>query len=370
MIATVILFTLWSFTPLPAPVQQETFFKETPPPLTDIIITINPEALVNQINAVLDYFQKYKNQDPGAIHAGLFSQLGISLTDVEATLRFLKDTVAEDIKNKTEFRLADPQFLKKNFRFFRWLPQHPSVRFEKSGAADFPSREVIKITKYAVFTIQGSLKKNAVFKYALYSLPNDEKGMSLQEAEKHKSSLCRFRYTKQQVLTGVYDQGGAEPLVWVTRRGLEEALMEGTICVELPEGEKRFFNVDRGNNIPFDPTIKNHRHQKRYWYFGRVRQPNGYGLDIGSQMPIFPGTVFAGDIHNLGLGKVMGVFYNEPGSGKPKMMLGVLADTGGAFRPNLFQLDYYVGVLNSRKEFNRTVKTLPAFAEVYFLVKK
>jgi hypothetical protein len=364
MLAAILFFSLWCFTPPPVPVLPDVFLKEIPPPLTDISITINPEALVQQIDAVLDYFQKYKDQDPDAVNAGLLSQQGISLADVETTLRFLKDTVTEDIKNKAEFRLADPQFLKTHFRFFQWLPHPPSATSEA------PGREMIKITKYAVFTIKGSLKKNAVFKYALYSLPNDEKGMSLQEAEKHKDRLCRFRYTKRQVLAGAYDQGGVEPLAWVTRRGLEEALMEGTICVELPEGEKRFFNVDRGNDIPFDPTIKNHRHQQRYWYFGRVLQPQGYGLDINSQIPIFSGVTFAGDVHGLGLGKVMGVFYNEPGSGKAKMMLGVLADTGGAFRPNLFQLDYYVGVLNSRKEFNQTVKTLPAFAEVYLLIKK
>lgn len=370
MLTAIVFIFLWCFALPPFPAQQETFFKEIPPPLTDVSIIINPEALVNQIDAVLVYFQQYKNQDPEAVNAGLFSQLGISLTDVEATLRFLKDTVTEDIKNKTESRLEDPQFLKKHFRFFQWLPNPPPAPSDTSGAAHSPSREMIKITKYAVFTIQGSLKKNAVFKYALYSLPNDEKGMSPQEAEKHKDHLCRFRYTKQQVLAGAYDQGGAEPLAWVTRRGLEEALMEGTICVELPEGEKRFFNVDRGNGIPFDPTIKNHRLQQRYWYFGQVRQPQGYGLDIGSQMPIFPGAAFAGDIDNLGLGKVMGVFYHDPGSGKPKMVLGVLSDTGGAFRPNLSQLDYYIGVLNSRKEFNRIVKTLPSFAKVYFIIKK
>ncbi len=364
IIAAIIFFSLWCFAPPLVPTLPDTFFKETLAPLTDISITINPEALVNQIDAVLDYFLKYKNQDLEAVNAGLFSQLGISLSDVETTLRFLKDTVTEDLKNKTKLRLKDPQFLKKHLRFFQWLPHPPSA------TSDAPSHEMIKITKYAVFTIKGSLKKNAVFKYALYGLPDDEKGMSLQEAEKHRDRLCRFRYTKRQVLAGVYGQGGAEPLVWVTRRGLEEALMEGSICVELVGGKKLFFNVDRGNDIPFDPTIKNHRHQQRYWYFGRVRQPQGYGLDIGSQMPIFAGAAFAGDVYSLGLGKVMGLFYNEPGSGKGKMMLGILADTGGAFRPNLFQLDYYIGVLNSREEFNHAAKTLPAFAEVYFFIKR
>jgi hypothetical protein len=193
--------------------------------------------------------------------------------------------------------------------------------------------------------------------------------MSLEEAEKQKHRLSRFKYTKQQVLAGIYDKGGAKPLAWVTRQGLEEALMEGSICIELPGEEKKYFNVDRNNGLPYGPKIKNPRDQKRYWYFGEVQQPQGYGMDIHSQMRIFPGAGFAGDVYNLGLGKLLGLFYKDR-SGKQKMRIGILADTGGAFTPNLSQLDYYAGVFNTRAQFNQKVQTLPAFAEVYLFIKK
>ncbi len=339
-------------------IEVEKFFKETA--LDNTFILMDTEKMLRQVEEVLNYFQKYKKKDPIAVYAGIFSQLGITLSDVESTLRFLKDIIDEDIKRGKGCRLQDPQFLRKNFRVFRWFPYN----------RNHPGGEKIRITKYAIFIVKGSRKKNSVYKCALYGLPGDEAGMSVEEAEKQKHRLCRFRYTKQQVLAGAYDNGGAVPLVWVTRQGLEEALMGGTICVELLGGQKRHFNVDRNNGIPYDPAIKNPRDQARYWYFGQVKQPQGYGMDIMSQVGIFPGAAFAGDIYNLGLGKLMGISYKNPGDSRKKMRLGILADTGGAFTPNLFQLDYYAGVFPSRSEFKRKVKTLPDFARVYILIKK
>jgi hypothetical protein len=339
-------------------IEVKRFFKETS--LDNTVILMNPEAVLRQVEEVLNYIQKYKKKDPMAVNAGIFSQLGITLSDVESTLRFLKDIIEEDMKRGTRFRLQDPGFLRKNFRIFQWFPY----------SRNHPGEEEIRITKYAIFTIKGSHRKNSVYQYALYGLPLDETGMSLEEAEKQKHRLCRFKYTKQQVLADAYDNGGASPLVWVTRQGLEEALMGGSVCVELPGGKKRYFNVDRNNGIAYDPAIKNPRDQARYWYFGQVPQPKGHGMDILSQIAIFPTAAFAGDIYNLGLGKLMGISYKNPGDNRQKMRLGILADTGGAFTPNLFQLDYYAGVFFSRRKFKRKVKTLPDFANVYILIKK
>jgi hypothetical protein len=339
-------------------IEVKRFFKETS--LDNTTILMNPEAMLRQVEEVLNYFQKYKKKDPIAVYAGIFSQLGITLSDVESTLRFLKDVIDEDLKRGTECRLQNPQFLRKNFRVFRWFPY----------SRNHPVGEEIRITKYAIFIVKGSRKKKSVYKYALYGLPQDEAGMSPEEVEKQEHRLCRFKYTKQQVLAGAYDNGGAPPLVWVTRQGLEEALMGGAICVELAGGLKKYYNVDRNNGIPYDPTIKNPKNQARYWYFGQVPQPQGYGMGIMSHIAIFPNAAFAGDIYNLGLGKLMGISYRNPGDNGQKMRLGILADTGGAFTPNLFQLDYYAGVFPSHRKFKRKVKTLPDFASVYILIKK
>ena len=324
--------------------------KETTLGKADIVL--KQKELSDQIDAVLNYFHTYKGDDPSAVNAGIFSRLGITLADVEATLRFSRKIIDEDREKGVPCRLTDPKFLNEHFQVIQWFP----FRSGHSSARE------IRLTKYAVFTIKGNLEKTTVYKYALYALPFDEKGMSLKEAEKKKDSLSRFRYTKQQVLDGVYEDGGAVPLIWVTRDGLEESLMQGSICVELPNGEKRYYNVDRNNGFSYDPRIRNPRDQKRYWYFGRVDQPRGYGMDIQSQMPIFPDAAVAGDVYNLGLGKLMGISYNGK-DGERKIRLVILADTGGAFSPNLYQLDYYCGVIQTRNEFREH----PEFVRVFIL---
>jgi len=377
MIGAAVIFFLFDFVPCPGvaeagrqevrlvdefgkeagSVDIKNVFREVP--LADTSVLIEPGAVVKQVEAVLGYFKEYRERDPGVVSAGIFSRLGVTFTDVEATLRFIKAVINEDREKGTACRLEDPRFVGEHFRVFRWSPY---------GSGEGAARE-IRITKYAVFTIPGSLKRDSVYRYALYGLPGDERGMSLEEAEGRRRDLSRFRYTKQQVLAGVYDKGGAEPLAWVTRKGLEEALMEGTVCVRLANGGARYFNVDRNNGMPYDPRIRDPWEQRRYWYFGRVDGPRGYGMDIGSQVRLYSGGAVAGDVYNLGLGKVVGIFYRD-GSGKEKMTLSILADTGGAFSPNLYKLDYYLGVLATREEFRKRAAALPEFARVYILVKK
>jgi hypothetical protein len=50
--------------------------------------------------------------------------------------------------------------------------------------------------------------------------------------------------------------------------------------------------------------------------------------------------------------------------------LGVIADTGGAFLPNLHQLDFLTGVFDSHEKFQAYSKKLPEYTNAYFLVKK
>lgn len=319
-------------------------------------IQLEPGALRAQARAVLTYLQEHKKDDPRTLRTGLFSRLNVSMGDVEATLRFIGKIIDEDITSKRPSRLTDPEFLGKHFRVFRWWPSPP----RRDGK--------IRITKYAVFTIPGSSQKTSVFDCALYGLPEDEQGMSMAEAEKNKHKLTRFKYTKQQVLAGAVKN--APPLVWVTRDGLEEALMEGSVCVKMENGTKRFFNVDRGNEIPYNRFIKNRRDQERYWYFGEVKQPRGYGLDVRSQVRLFENAAVAGDVDNVGFGKFLGIRYLSREDGKKKMRLVLLADTGGAFTPNLRQLDYYVGICRDTTHFKQKTRYLPGYGAVLVFIKK
>ncbi len=326
-------------------------FRETM--LPSLKVVCEPEAMLKQIDQVRLYFKKYREKDPRAVSPGLLSSLNVTLNDVEATLLFCRDILKDDLKKGKKSRLRDPVFLNKHFRVLRWYPEPGNTG--KKGC--------IRITKYAVFTITGREKKDAVFKYALYALPDDEKGMSLKETQKNRGTLSRFKYTKQEVTAGVYDEGGASPLVWLRKDGLEKALMQGTICIRDERNGKRFFNVNRSNDIPYDSKIDNPKNQKRYWYFFEVKEPKGYGLDADSMVTIYPDAALAGDLVNLGLGKIMAIKGRS-------IRLGILADTGGAFTPGLDRLDYFAGVFDTTKKFWQKAKTIPEFAEVYILIKK
>ncbi len=156
------------------------------------------------------------------------------------------------------------------------------------------------------------------------------------------------------------------PIIWLSREGIEEALLQGTISVTLPDGKQRLFNVDKCNDIPYDRSIKDKHAQKRYWYFKEVAGFYGFKGKVES----VPGISLAGDVYNLGLGKLIALKSTNKETHKPELRLGILSDTGGAFENNLYQLDCFTGLFNTRDEFNAHIKNLPMFAQAYILIKK
>lgn len=108
--------------------------------------------------------------------------------------------------------------------------------------------------------------------------------------------------------------------------------------------------------------------QKRYWYFKQVDAIKGYGHNIDAKISIKPGVTFAGDVLNIGLGRVIVIEHNQ--AGHEHLQMGVIADTGGAFLPNLAQLDFLAGIFQSEADFDRYTQKLPTYANAYILVKK
>ena len=146
--------------------------------------------------------------------------------------------------------------------------------------------------------------------------------------------------------------------------------MQGTISVTMPSGSKKVFNVDRNNGIPYDKTLKDRMAQKRYWYFRELTGIMGYEAQPGNKVPILPEVAFAGDVEHLGLGTLIAVRYEHPKTGAKEVRIGVLADTGGAFAANLYQLDYFAGTFPNRDKFNEFARGLPPYVEAFILVKK
>ncbi|MEH2275799.1 MAG: hypothetical protein V7K40_13695 [Nostoc sp.] len=296
------------------------------------------------------YFQDYSSEDPDILRTGILATQGVTVQDVIKTLDFMIVVLKEDIANNRATRLQDPKFINTNFRVIKWSAYNPNNKQQKQ----------LRITKYAVFTHSGSRKKTSTFNTPIYSL------------KESNNDKFYTRYTKQDVLSGIYEPGGREfgkvtSLAYLTRNGLEEAIMEGTILINFTDGYKAFFNVDRNNGMSYIRGLKATA-QKRYWYFREVDAIKGYGYKIDAKISVKPGVTFAGDVLNIGLGKVIVIEHTQ--GGRKHLQMGVIADTGGAFLPNLYQLDFLAGIFKNKKQFGQHITQLPEYATAYFLVKK
>jgi hypothetical protein len=314
-------------------------------------VNFNQADLLTTLVNTRKYYQEHSSADPDILRPGLLATQGVTIDDTLKTLDFMITVLQDDISNGRQTRLQNPDFINQNFRVIKWTAHNPKK----------PAQKQVRLTKYAVFTHPGSRRKTEAFSIPIYSLKDE-----------FASDKFYTKYTKQDVLSGIYEPGGkeygkVEPLAYLTRQGLEEALMEGTILINFPDGTSGYFNVDRSNEIAFVKGV-NPRKQKRYWYFRKVDAIKGYGYKIDAKISIKPGVTFAGDVLNIGLGRMI-VLDGGKGNNR-RLRMAVIADTGGAFLPSLYQLDYLSGVFKSKGDFQDYVRTLPEFANAYILVKK
>ncbi|MBD2444500.1 hypothetical protein H6G25_15175 [Dolichospermum sp. FACHB-1091] len=314
-------------------------------------INFNQTDLLSVLTNTREYFQKYASEDPDIQRTGILITQGVTVKDILKTLDFMIAVLEEDIAKKQTTRLQDPNFINTNFRVIKWSAHNP----------ENPQQKQLRITKYAAFIHPGSRKKTSKYNTPVYAL-------------KQELSQDKFytKYTKQDVLSGIYEPGGKEfgkvkPIAYLTRNGLEAALMQGTVLVNFTDGTKEFLNVDKNNGMSYIRGVKA-TSQKRYWYFKEVDAIKGYGYKIDAKISIKPGVTFAGDVLNIGLGRIIVIEDNQ--NGKKRLKMGVIADTGGAFLPNLYQLDFLAGTFASEKDFQQYIHKLPEYTNAYILVKK
>lgn len=316
-------------------------------------ITTDLAALYEVAHSTLSFIKKHEHKEwflP--VKTGLLEQKGIAFEDVKKTLSFIVKIIDQD-KGKNKQRMLDLDFLRTHFTFIHWLPDLETAH----KRAVYPEKDKLRITKYLIYQVRGSSTKTDNFTCALYSIE-----------EKDKDILKK--YTKQDVVAGAFDaEKKAQPLVWLSRDDLEEALMQGTIYVKMPDNKERIFNVAYNNGIAYDQKNKNKKEQKRYWSFSECSKLVGWGLE-SDKIEIRPNVTFAGDVRSLGLGKIIALQYYDSCLGKNILRLGVLADTGGAFEDNLYQLDLFTGIFPSRAVFNEKTKPIPDTAYTYIVVKK
>jgi hypothetical protein len=314
-------------------------------------INFNQTDLLTVLTNTREYFEKYASEDPDIQRTGILITQGVTVKDILKTLDFMITVLEEDIANKRTTRLQDPNFINTNFRVIKWSAHNP----------ENPQQKQLRITKYAAFIHPGSREKTSKYNTPIYAL-------------KQELSQDKFytKYTKQDVLSGIYEPGGKEfgkvkPIAYLTRNGLEAALMQGTVLVNFTDGTKEFLNVDKNNGMSYIRGVKA-TSQKRYWYFKEVDAIKGYGYKIDAKISIKPGVTFAGDVLNIGLGRIIVIEDNQ--SGQKRLKMGVIADTGGAFLPNLYQLDFLAGTFASENNFQQYIQKLPEYTNAYILVKK
>jgi hypothetical protein len=311
-------------------------------------INFNQSDLLTVLTNTRKYFQKYSQEDSDIQRTGILVTQGVTVKDILKTLDFMIVVLEEDIANSRPTRLQNPDFINNNFRVIKWSAHNP----------ENPQQKKLRITKYAAFIHSGSRQKTSKYNTPIYAL-----------TEESRQNKFYTKYTKQDVLSGIYEPGGKEfgkvkPIAYLTRNGLEAALMQGTVLVNFTDGTKEFLNVDKNNGMSYIRGLKA-TSQKRYWYFKEVDAIKGYGYKIDAKISIKPGVTFAGDVLNIGLGRIIVIEDNQK-----RLKMGVIADTGGAFLPNLYQLDFLAGTFASETEFENYIHKLPEYTNAYILVKK
>lgn len=330
----------------------------------------NAHDLCFVANETLKYIDKGESYDPQAIHGGKLTGVTQPLTRVRETLQFLCEIQRQDAEHGQASRLASADFIQQHFELIRWYPDQVHAKAlskNKPLLRDLPTDKILQ-TRYFVKIANGSTKKTSEFPLALYGIPFDETHLTVEQALEQKHRLTRFKYGKQDIIRGALDspKSKAPALYYVNRVDLEGALLQGTAVVPTSLGY-RYFNVHRGNDIPYNRTIKPEQ-QQRYWYFKEVSSVLGYGKDADYKIPIKPQVTVAGDIAKFGLGKVILLGTKE--HGRQTYRLNILADTGGAFQDNLYQLDWLSGYYRGWDDYQAANKHRDNYSEAWILVKK
>lgn len=336
-------------------------------PVTGKIVPLNSQDLCDVAAGAKAYLDKGEGYDALANHAGVSESFGGDLARIKATLLFICKVNQEDKAKDGLSRLHDINFINQHFERVRWQPdQKQSAKFshQKPLLKNMPADKLL-LTKYYIKKAIGSLAKSSKTPHALYEIPYDEQSLTLEQADDQKENITRYQYTKQQVLTGVLDkQKLAKPMIWLSRDNLEDTLMQGTVMIEDSHGKPmHFYNVHRNNGIGYDRNLKKEQ-QGRYWYFKQTDSVLGYGKDASYKVPIKPLVTVAGDLAHLGLGKLIMLSHNN------EHRLVVLADTGGAFENNQYQLDYLGGYFYNWQDYIKTYRHFPDYVEARILLLK
>lgn len=330
------------------------FFAPTKAPLHYEKVATSPASLLQAAKDTLFYIQNKRGKFRQALEPYQLKEI-ISFQQVEETLKFIISTIEEDLETG-KFRILNPAFINKNFAFIKW-------KADKKAAAQhhikLPANGNIRLTNYVIYSVKGNTEKTKTYNCALYQLLD--------------KSLAK-KFTKQQILSGIFEKQAyknkVKPLVWLTRNSFEEALLQGSTLVKMPDQSHKIFMVDTCNGIDYVKGIKNQYKQQRYWYC-REAKSNITSIEaFKKRIQLRRKVIFAGDINNIGIGKIIAIRHTNPMTKKQELHLGVLADTGGAFVNNLYQLDLFLGMFGDKRVLRQQQMQFPSSTQAYLIYKK
>lgn len=345
-------------------------------PLAGKMSVFKGSELCTLAENTLAYLNQGPEFDNKAIHGGQLNQHQFDLAQVKATLKFICQTYRQDVRANRQSRLHDSDFIAEHFQQVQWQPDlklaHQIAEQTKNQAKKnllqrIPTDKIL-LTKYYTKLVKAQFHKTKTYNHALYQLPFDEQGLSQPQALAQKDKLTRFKFTRQQIMQGALDAGKlAKPILWLTESGLHDAMLQGTAVVKAGE-QTHYFNVHRNNGIDYDYAL-NKDQQSRYWYFKKVPGILGYGIEPEDKIQIIPQVTVAGNVAQLGLGKLIMLSYNNE-NGELIHRLVILADQGGAFDNNNFQLDLLTDSYYGWSDYHQANKHLPDFVKASILLKK
>lgn len=359
-----IIQVLFVFSLVAKPQYQTDLFVPVKTPITSETIKTDPQSIAKAARYALQYFTSRSARYRMQTRSPLLDKHKISNLQARRTLEFIVKTVEEDEQAKRPtYRILDPAFIAKHFSFIKWNSDQLSAKKNRVRLPSWFNQgklapDKIKLTSYAIFKRYANYKKTKERPHALYQI-----------ISKPFEAVLRRKHTKAQVLRGALEKKAfkkhIKPLAWVSRQTLEEAMMQGSIMLLMPDGKKRIFNTYKSNGFPFDKKLKTTWKQKKYWFFKEIQEKPSQKY-IYSPLTL-GGAIFAGDINSLGLGKLIGLRYKNLQTKKFELRLGVLADRGSAFSNNLYQLDFFSGTFNNRREFRNFIKQFPPAVDAYVL---
>ncbi len=344
-----------SYTSLQAK-QQELSLFFSPTRLTfapNVSVVTDPLALVSVAQDTLRYLEHAEKHAPGTVRPPVFDKKILSTDKVKQTLKFIIDLIEQD-KETGNYRILDPDFINQNFGVIKWHGDEETAR--EHGKTQVKDGKIL-LTHYVAFCCNGSYRQTKQQPYALYKMLGDHQP---------------FLYTKQKVLTGVLSSSSykdkVKPLVWLSREDLESVMLQGLGFITMPDGKVRLFHVHVHNNIPYDQTIKKPSDQRRYWYFKETQDDA-----VAQQRESYEqrkDVIFAGDVYNIGIGKLVLLTYQNLITRNQESRLGIIADTGAAFHNNLYQLDTFVGMVSSHQQLRKQVGHMLDTVNAYIIYKK